>query len=798
MFRRKKSTRKLLNVEAITEHSIVTSHGDEIVLFLLQPTNVSVLSREGLKARVNALMHVLKGLAEVELLCLNSRESFENNKRFLSQRIAEEESVPIRRLLEEDLKQLDEIQCRTATAREFMLLVRPRNIGEREIYPYLNRLERMIREQQFSVRRAAYEDLKRIMAVYFAGDVISEGYDDFDGQKWLFRDGKSDYKAASVMEEEKVLQSFLDLIAPSAVKFEIDHYIMGNSWRCVWAVRGYPTSTEEQALLQRLGERAGVTLHIYTRLVSANEERKILQAADKANRFKGSSTDIQQVVEAQSNLEDVSSMIRSAHRNREPFFHTTVYIELIARSEQDFAELRDSIETELSRAKISVDKLFLCQQEGFLSVMPSGYNAFGEEFERMLPASSVANLFPFAYTGKTDPQGFYIGYDKYGSSIIVDLDRRAEDKSTANALILGSSGKGKSYLLKLLLCNTLESGKKLICMDVEGEYEEITRRLGGSYLDVTGGEYLINPLEPRMWSSGEEQVDSDTPSAFQETTLLSQHISFLRDFFRSYKPFSEAEIDSIEIMLGRLYEKWKIDDTTDYSRLSSKDYPTLSDLYDLMSAEYQELQAEKKQEELYTAELLRSTLLGLNSMCKGADSKFFNGHTNIKSKRFLTFAVRNLMESGENIRNAMLFNILSYISHALIFGGDTAAIFEELHVFLSNPMAVSYIRNAMKRVRKRNSMIVLASQNIEDFLLPGVAEMTKPLFSIPTHHFLFHPGTIDKKDYMDALQLEETEYQLILSCQTGCCLYKCGSERYNLVVKTPEHKLSLYGTGGGR
>lgn len=85
----------------------------------------------------------------------------------------------------------------------------------------------------------------------------------------------------------------------------------------------------------------------------------------------------------------------------------------------------------------------------------------------------------------------------------------------------------------------------------------------------------------------------------------------------------------------------------------------------------------------------------------------------------------------------------------------------------------------MKRVRKRNSMVVLASQNIEDFLLPGVAEMTKPLFSIPTHHFLFHPGTIDKKDYMDALQLEETEYQLIQACQTGTCLYRCGAERYN-------------------
>ncbi len=785
-----------MNIARISDHSLQTLRGDEIVLFLIQPTNVSVLSRESLKARINALMHVLKGFAEIELLCLGSRESFEHNKRYLAKRIEEEETPEIRELLIQDMNHLDEIQSRTATAREFVLLIRPHNIGEREIYPYLGRLERLIREQQFVVKRAAYEDLKRILAVYFAQDVISEGYDDFDGQRWLLKNGQSDYKAATVMEEEQVLQTFLDLIAPTAIKFEVDRYIVGGSWRCVWALRGYPSSTEEQALLQRLGERAGVTLRIYTRLVGAGEERKILQAADKANRFKSSSTDIQQVVEAQSNLEDVSAMIRTAQRNREPFFHTAVYIELIAQTEQDFIELRDSVETELGRAKISVDRLFLCQKEGFLSVMPSGYNAFGEQFERMLPASSVANLFPFAYTGKTDPGGFYVGYDKYGSSIITDLDRRTQDKSNANFLILGNSGQGKSYLLKLLLCNILESGKRVLCLDPEGEYRELTERLGGSYLDLTSGRYLINVLEPRMWSADEVE-EADAPAAFRGGSVLSQHIAFLRDFFRSYKPFSEAEIDTIEIMLGRLYESCGLHDDTDLSKRNAEDYPTLSDLYDLMDEEYQRIR-HQNDGELYTAELLRSACLGLHSMCKGADSKFFNGHSNIRGTRFITFGVKDLMEGGKNIKNAMLFNILSYINHALISGGNTAGIFEELHVFLSNPVAVSYIRSAEKRVRKRDSLIGLASQNIEDFLLPGVAEMTKPLFSIPAHHFLFHPGTIDKRSYMEAIQLEETEYQLILACQTGSCLYRCGSERYNLMVKAPEHKLALYGKGGGR
>lgn len=191
---------------------------------------------------------------------------------------------------------------------------------------------------------------------------------------------------------------------------------------------------------------------------------------------------------------------------------------------------------------------------------------------------------------------------------------RDQDKSNANVLILGNSGQGKSYFLKLLLCNILESGKRVVGLDPEGEYEEIVKKLGGSYLDLTSGEYLINVLEPRMWNTGEEESDPESPAAFRQGSLLSQHISFLRDFFRSYKPFDEAQVDTIEMMLGKLYEMWGIDNQTDFSLLGPKDYPVLSDLHALMEEEYQRVRSTEGGE-LYTPELLRSACLGLHSMC---------------------------------------------------------------------------------------------------------------------------------------------------------------------------------------
>ncbi len=591
-------------------------------------------------------------------------------------------------------------------------------------------------------------------------------------------------------------KDFLDMIAPAAVKFNTDHYILGGAYHCTMALRGYPTATEELALLSQLGERSGVTLSVYIRKVTAAEEQKIIQNAANRSRFeRGSTNDMKQTITAEANLQDVATLVTAMHRNREPLMHCAVYIDLAAKDLEGLRTLRDEVSSELVRSKLAYDRLLLKQREGFLSANPAGRGSLGTQFERVLPASSVANLYPNNYSGKTDPQGFYIGKDKYGSNIIVDLDRRADDKTNASMLILGNSGQGKSYLLKLLVCNLLESGKSVICLDPEHEMGELCGNLGGCFVDLMTGQYRINPLEPKVWDVDGED-DPEAPAAFREQSRLSQHISFLKDFFRSYKDFTDRHVDTIELMLERMYEKFGINNKTDFSRLRPVDYPILSDLYKVIEDAYQHYEDEKNP--LYPKDLLQEVLLGLHSMCKGAESKFFNGPTNITSNRFLVFGVKGLLQASGSVKNAMLFNVLSYLSDKLLTEGNTVASVDELYLFLSNPTAIEYIRNFMKRVRKKDSAVLLASQNIEDFALPGIAELTKPLFSIPTHQFLFNAGSIDRRFFMDNLQLEESEYELIRFPQRGVCLYKCGNERYLLEVHAPAYKKELFGTAGGR
>ena len=607
---------------------------------------------------------------------------------------------------------------------------------------------------------------------------------------------KKQIELTEEQKEEIRIKDFFDRILPSTIKFLTDHYIVGDSYRCVWAIKEYPPTTEELALFSQLADRNNLTVRLYSRLVDALEQRKIIQNATRKNKLSTGSNDAMENITAEGNLQDVVTLIAELRKNKEPLLHCAVYLELKAESMPKLRELQSDILMELTRSKMSIDRLTLRQKEGFLSVLPCGANMFKEQFERVLPASSVANLYPFNYSGKTDPKGFFIGRDKYGTNILVDFDRRAEDKTNANCLILGNSGQGKSYLMKLILTNRRESGKRIISLDPEAEYEELTNALGGCYIDFMSGEYIINPLEPKSFGEADKEYDQTTPEAFRRVTRLSQHIAYLKDFFRAYKDFNDEQLDTLEIILTKLYKNFGITDYTDYDKLSKTDYPIMSDLYELLEKEYKGYQHNQKN--IYREKTLQELCLGLHSMCVGTESKYFNGHTNIVDDKFLCFGVKGLMDTNRRLKDAMLFNVLSYMTNELLGKGNTVAAIDELYLFLTNMTAIEYIRNASKRVRKKDSSVILASQNIEDFMLDGIREYTKPLFSIPTHQFLFNAGNIEPKVYIDTMQLEPSEFELIKYPERGTCLYRCGNERYLLQVIAPDFKQKMFGKAGGR
>lgn len=178
------STRQLLGIEDITEYSIKTA-SNEAVFFSIKPSNISVMSEVSLSAKIYSLTSVLKGLTEIEILCVNSRESFEGNKNHLKTLSQKEENQAVRKLLEQDMKHLDQIQALTATAREFLLIVRIRGMKDKEIFAHLNRIEKTLNENGFSAKRYDGEDIKTLLAVYFEQNSVTEKFENYDGERWL-------------------------------------------------------------------------------------------------------------------------------------------------------------------------------------------------------------------------------------------------------------------------------------------------------------------------------------------------------------------------------------------------------------------------------------------------------------------------------------------------------------------------------------------------------------------------------------------------------------------------------------
>ena len=181
---REQSTRQLMGIDDFTDYGIATRMGN-LVFFAIKPTNISVLPGSGVGARIYALLNVIKGQAEIEMLALNSKESFENNKDFYRQQASLEDLPTIRKLLERDSAHLDRIQVLMASSREFYILVRLQGKKESDVFSYLSRIEKSIKDNGFTVRRATEQDLKRMLGVYFEQNVTTERFEDHDGERWI-------------------------------------------------------------------------------------------------------------------------------------------------------------------------------------------------------------------------------------------------------------------------------------------------------------------------------------------------------------------------------------------------------------------------------------------------------------------------------------------------------------------------------------------------------------------------------------------------------------------------------------
>lgn len=179
-----RSVQDLIGVKTFTKYGLATNKG-ELLFYLVSPTNISVLSHTNIEIKIRHLMMVLSAIPDIEITCTDSSECFDDNKAYLTERTEAEQNPKVRKIIKNDIDYLDAMQMEMATARQFMFIARLKNTKDKQTFDTANRIEKVISEQGFEVRRMQKADIKRFLALYFDASMNGEQIPDTDGEQFF-------------------------------------------------------------------------------------------------------------------------------------------------------------------------------------------------------------------------------------------------------------------------------------------------------------------------------------------------------------------------------------------------------------------------------------------------------------------------------------------------------------------------------------------------------------------------------------------------------------------------------------
>ncbi len=177
------SLQSLIGIKTFTKYGLAVGK-NELLFYLVTPTNISVLSHTNIEIKIRHLMMVLSAIPDIEITCTDSSECFDDNKAYMHERLEEEPNPKVRKVIKKDIDFLDSIQMEMATARQFLFIARLKNQKDKQTFDAANRIEKVISEQGFEVRRMRKPEIKRFLALYFEASMNGEQMPDIDGEQF--------------------------------------------------------------------------------------------------------------------------------------------------------------------------------------------------------------------------------------------------------------------------------------------------------------------------------------------------------------------------------------------------------------------------------------------------------------------------------------------------------------------------------------------------------------------------------------------------------------------------------------
>ena len=466
------------------------------------------------------------------------------------------------------------------------------------------------------------------------------------------------------------------------------------------------------------------------------------------------------------------------------------------------SDMKKTVRRTWQEAGFRLNNLEFEQANAFVASQISALDPFAKQ-GRGVPSNTVAACYPWIFAHISDEGGVKLG-ESGGVPVFIDFFRRDSERVNSNMVIVGKSGSGKSYATKSLLLNLAAEDAKIFILDPENEYTELAHNLHGKFINVANAQYgRLNPFQI-ITALDDDEADGEQGTGNSYAT----HLQFLEEFFRQILPDCDKDaLEYLNNMIDRIYANRGITPETNLSRLRPEDYPIFDELQEAIVAEYQ------KTDNQYLRTMLRTLLNYIAKFSTGGrNATIWNGPSTITTdENFTVFNFQSMLANrNTTVANAQMLLVLKYIDNEIIKNRDyntkyglnrkIVVVIDEAHVFIDSkfPIALDFMFQLAKRIRKYNGMQIVITQNIKDFVgSEEIARKSTAIINACQYSFIFSLAPNDMQDlvklYENAGGINETEQEQIIQAPRGQAFTVMSpTSRSTFRVDTPREMTQLF------
>ena len=591
-------------------------------------------------------------------------------------------------------------------------------------------------------------------------------------------------------------------LAPKGLEFRQSDFVMSDKYCTILTVISYPRLIGE-GYLSSLTSMPGIKIGIRHMPVPFSSLQKMInkQVADLRQKYteEHDKTNKERIRQDVESLEYFVSQLAASQTK---IFDFQMHVLVSADSQEELNMKKISVKNYMDAMDLRAMPLRFEQEKilkSFLPIFPKTREVVDLESRvgTPIPATTVAAMYPFIFDSiKDEGLSTLLGVDFSGGVILFNQFlfqvRKENNRNNANLIILGTSGSGKSTTAKLIMRSHIRNDYQIVAIDPEGELEEMTMLYDGNFVDIgKGGEFgMVNPLEIVL------DADEDEIKQGLGYTVLTKSLQFLKAFMKYYDPsITEDLLTVFSEVVQDTYKRFGIDFNSDFSKLTSNDFPTFSDVYATIKGRLSQYIDKTNEQDIM--ERLEIKIRPLTKELK----YYFDGHTTISGNtHFIVFNIKELMNSETNIRNALFFNILKYAwSLCLNKNENTVLSVDEAHVLLgsNNALGAEFLAQVQRRARKYNTGSIISTQQPSDFCDPSVITQGKAIFDNASYYIVMGLKKQAVEDLSLLIDLNDNEKESIKRYSQGEALFVCGNRRVRINITVTPEELESFGSGGG-